>query len=64
MRVDVAVAGIMDVRNMVLDIAQIRRDACNGRLSVEQLVDIIEKQPRDHCNAFADNSRDSAVPFE
>ena len=34
----------MDVPNLVLDIGQIRRDACNGRLSVEQLVDIIEKQ--------------------
>jgi transposase len=43
-RVDVAVAGIMDVSNLVLDIGQIRSDARNGRLSVEQLVDIIEKQ--------------------
>jgi uncharacterized coiled-coil protein SlyX len=34
----------MDVPNLVLDIGQIRRDAFNGRLSVEQLVDIIEKQ--------------------
>jgi transposase len=43
-RVDAAVAGIMDVPNLVLDIGQIRRDARNGRLSVEQLLDIIEKQ--------------------
>jgi transposase len=42
--VDVAVAGIMDVPNLVLDIDQIRKDARNGRLSVDQLVDIIEKQ--------------------
>jgi len=34
----------MDVPNLVLDIGQIRSDARNGRLSVEQLVDIIEKQ--------------------
>jgi len=34
----------MDVPNLVLDIGQIRRDALNGRLSVAQLVDIIEKQ--------------------
>jgi transposase len=34
----------MDVPNLVLDIGQIRRDALSGRLSVEQLVDIIEKQ--------------------
>jgi transposase len=56
MRVDVAVAGIMDVRNMVLDIAQIRRDACNGRLSVEQLVDIIEKQQQ-NIKRLAANER-------
>jgi hypothetical protein len=42
--VDVVGAGIMDVPNLVLDIGQIRRDALNGRLSVEQLLDIIEKQ--------------------
>jgi hypothetical protein len=34
----------MDVPNLVLDLAQIRHDALNGRLSVEQLVDIIEWQ--------------------
>lgn len=34
----------MDVPNLVLDIGQIRRNALSGRLSVEQLVDIIEKQ--------------------
>ena len=34
----------MDVTNLVLDIGQICRDALSGRLSVEQLVDIIEKQ--------------------
>lgn len=34
----------MDVPNLVLDIGQIRRAALSGRLSVEQLVDIIEKQ--------------------
>ena len=34
----------MDVPNLVLDIGQIRNDARNGRLSVEQLLDIIEKQ--------------------
>src|SRR5260370_42337562 len=41
---DVAGADVMDVPNLVLDIVQIRRDALNGRLSVEQLVNIIEKQ--------------------
>jgi transposase len=40
----VAGAGVMDVPNLVLDIGQIRCDALNGRLSVAQLVDIIEKQ--------------------
>jgi transposase len=34
----------MDVPNLVLDIGRIRSDARNGRLSVEQLLDIIEKQ--------------------
>ena len=34
----------MDVPNLVLDLAQIRHDALNGHLSVEQLVDIIERQ--------------------
>jgi transposase len=34
----------MDVPNLVLDIRQIRSDARNGRLSVEQLLDIIENQ--------------------
>src|SRR5262249_48536267 len=42
--VDVAMAGIMDVPNLVLDIGQLRSDARNGRLSIEQLLDIIEKQ--------------------
>jgi transposase len=42
--VDVAVAGIVDVPNLVLDIRQIRNDARKGRLSIEQLVDIIEGQ--------------------
>jgi WD40 repeat protein len=32
----------MDVPNLVLDIGQIRRDALNGQLSVEQLLDIIK----------------------
>ena len=41
---DVAGAIIMDVPNLVLDIRQIRCDARNGRLTVGQLVDIIEKQ--------------------
>lgn len=34
----------MDVSNLVLDLAQIRHDARNGHLSIEQLVDIIERQ--------------------
>jgi hypothetical protein len=34
----------MDVPNLVLDVNQIRRDAFSGRLSVKQLVGIIEKQ--------------------
>lgn len=34
----------MDVPNLVLNLGQIRRDALNGLLSVEQLLDIIEKQ--------------------
>lgn len=34
----------MDVSNLVLDFRQIRRDARNGLRSVEQLVDIIDKQ--------------------
>jgi transposase len=37
-------AGIMDVPNLVLDIGQLRSAARNGRLSIEQLLDIIEKQ--------------------
>jgi transposase len=41
---NVAVAGIMSVPNLVLDIRQIRSDARKGRLSVEQLLDIIERQ--------------------
>lgn len=43
---DEAGASIMDVPNLVLDLTQIRRDALNGHLSVEQLVDIIERQQR------------------
>jgi len=34
----------MDVPNLVLDLTQIRHDALNGHLSVEQLLDIIERQ--------------------
>lgn len=34
----------MDVPNLIVDLAQIRSDARSGRLSVEQLLDIIEKQ--------------------
>jgi len=34
----------MNIPNLVLDIGQIRSDARNGRLSVEQLLDIIESQ--------------------
>jgi len=34
----------MESPNLVLDLGQIRRDARNGRLSVDQLVDIIEQQ--------------------
>lgn len=38
------VAVLMDVSNLVLDLAQIRSDALDGRLSTEQLIDIIVKQ--------------------
>jgi transposase len=34
----------MDVPNLVLDLGQIRRDALGGRLTVAQLLDIIEQQ--------------------
>jgi TolA-binding protein len=34
----------MDVPNLVLDLGQIRRDALDGRLTVAQLLDIIEQQ--------------------
>lgn len=34
----------MDVSNLVLDLAQIREDARGGRLSIEQLLDIIANQ--------------------
>jgi transposase len=54
--VDVAVAGIMDVPNLVLDIGQIRSDARNGRLSIEQLLDIIEKQQQ-NIKRLATNER-------
>lgn len=42
----------MDVPNLVLDIGQIRRDALSGRLSVTQLVDIIEKQQQTIKRAY------------
>ena len=34
----------MDVPNLILDLAQIRRDALSGNVSVEQLLDIIDQQ--------------------
>ena len=46
----------MDVPKLVLDIGQIRRDARNGRLSVEQLLDIIEKQQQT-IKRFVTNER-------
>jgi transposase len=46
----------MDVPNLVLDLGQIRRDARNGRLSVEQLLDIIEKQQQT-IKRFVTNER-------
>jgi hypothetical protein len=54
-RVDVAVAGIMDALMLVLETDQIRKDAHNGRLSVEQFPRIIEKQQQ---NINPDYSRD------
>jgi transposase len=47
---------IMDIPNLILDIGQIRSDARNGRLSVEQLLDIIEKQQQ-HIKRLAANER-------
>jgi transposase len=34
----------MDMANLVLDIRQLRRDALGGRVSIKQLLDIIDKQ--------------------
>jgi transposase len=41
---DLGMGARMDGPNLVLDLRQIRSDARNGRLSVEQLLDIIERQ--------------------
>jgi hypothetical protein len=56
----------MDVPNLVLDIGQIRRDALNGRLSVEQLLDIIEKQQRTIKRLAANERRliERLTPYE
>lgn len=43
-RLDVAKTDIMFIPNLALDVPQIRQEALKGRLSIEQLLDIIERQ--------------------
>jgi transposase len=50
-------ARLMDGPNLVLDFAQIRSDAHSGKLSVEQLLDIIEKLQRRMQRVEGDNRR-------
>jgi hypothetical protein len=52
-----AVAMLMDPPNLILDLAQIRSDARSGKLSVEQLLDIIERQQQTVKRLAADRSR-------
>lgn len=47
----------MDIPNLVLDLRQIRHDALNGLLSVEQLLDIVEKQQQKIKRLLANEHR-------
>jgi transposase len=40
---DLAAMVFMDIANLAMDIRQLRKDALEGRVSIEQLLDIIEK---------------------
>jgi uncharacterized coiled-coil protein SlyX len=48
---------LMDGPNLVLDLGQIRSDACSGKLTVEQLLDIIEKLQQTIRRLEADKRR-------
>ena len=47
----------MDVPHLVIDLRQLRSDALSGRLSVEQLLDIIERQQQSMQHLQAERRR-------
>lgn len=48
---------LMDGPNLVLDLAQIRRDARSGKLSVEQLLDLLDQAQQTIRRLEADKRR-------
>ena len=56
-RRDVAWVVIMDVPNLVIDLRQLRNDARHGRVSIEQLLDLIERQQQTIQRVQADRLR-------
>jgi hypothetical protein len=53
----------MDGPNLVLDLARIRSDARGGKLSIEQLLDIIERQHRTIKRLESDKRDRRQLPF-